>query len=126
MEHIDVGAASGLFLTARPVRPCEAAARGLLEPSGRPVIVQRELSQPFVGFEKRYWKTALRVDKQRQHVDPLLAADLLQVRCFRQVVRLCGSVTFKVFFAYYPGYLLKLHLQHFSKIKKSHKEVTKQ
>ena len=87
MEHIDVGAASGLYLTAQPVRPSVAAASGLLEPSGRPVIV-RETSQPFVGFEKRYWKTALRVEKQRQHVDPLIAADLLQVRCFGQVVRL--------------------------------------
>jgi len=87
VEHIDVGAASGLYLTARPVRPCEAAASGLLAPSGRPVIL-RELSQPFTSFEKRYWKTALRVDKQRQHVDPLIAADLLQVRCFRQLVRL--------------------------------------
>jgi hypothetical protein len=87
VEHIDVGAASGLYLTAHALRPSEAAASGLLEPSGRPVIL-RETSQPFVGFEKRYWKTALRVDKQRQHVDPLIAADLFQVRCFRLVVRL--------------------------------------
>lgn len=56
----------------------QAGSSGLLEPSDRPAIL-RDLSQPFVDFEKRYWMSALNMDRHRRAEDDSCSADRLQV-----------------------------------------------
>ena len=83
VEHLDLTNVTGLAIT-RPLsraRLLESAKSGLLPPSGRPVMQRRRrcLSRPFVAFEKRYWRSALRLDQHRRRIDRLVGADILQV-----------------------------------------------
>ena len=77
MEQIDLGKTNGLVKSA-PISVKMVGSCGLLEPSGQPAI-WRDIGQPFVAFEKRYWMSALNPDRGPRKIDEMSSADCLQV-----------------------------------------------
>ena len=75
-ELVNLAAVSGVVKSAK-IRLKQTGSSGLLEPSGRPVVL-RDIGQPFVNFEKRYWMSALNM-KDHLKLDELNSADQLQV-----------------------------------------------